>query len=73
MTATTTASASLLATIVAATRRGVDVRAAARPPATIERDIARRPRGEAFAAAVSSSPAPRIIAECKRRSPSRGI
>ena len=33
----------------------------------------RRPDGQAFRDALTRSPAPRIIAECKRRSPSRGI
>jgi indole-3-glycerol phosphate synthase len=63
----------LLATIVAATRRGVEFREQHRPVATLERETVREPRGQAFAAALRSSPAPRIIAECKRRSPSRGI
>jgi indole-3-glycerol phosphate synthase len=35
--------------------------------------MARRPDGQAFAAALRGSPVPRIVAECKRRSPSRGI
>jgi indole-3-glycerol phosphate synthase len=66
-------SASLLDAIVAAARRAVEVRAATRSVAALEREILRRPCGDRFAAALSSSPFPRIIAECKRRSPSRGI
>lgn len=65
--------ADLLETIVAATRRIVEVRQAALPLGALERTVTRTPRGEAFAAALSASPAPRVIAECKRRSPSRGI
>ena len=59
----------LLATIVAATRRIVAARARQAPP----RPSGRQPRGEAFAAALRDGEAPRVIAECKRRSPSRGI
>ena len=67
------AAASLLDTIVAATRRSVAVREARVAMAQIERTIARTPDGTAFEAALRTSPAPRVIAECKRRSPSRGI
>ena len=63
----------LLETIVAATRRAVESRAHVVPPAVLETRIAREPDGDAFRHALRSSPAPRIIAECKRRSPSRGI
>jgi len=63
----------LLATIVAATRRIVEVRSGAVPAAELERQCGRRPGGEAFERALSSSAPPRVIAECKRRSPSRGI
>jgi indole-3-glycerol phosphate synthase len=63
----------LLETIVAATRRAVESRARAVPAAVLENRIARQPDGDAFRQALRSSPAPRIIAECKRRSPSRGI
>lgn len=65
--------ADLLDTIVAATRRAVDSRARGTPAARLEKRIARQPQGDAFRRALRSSPAPRIIAECKRRSPSRGI
>ena len=63
----------LLATIVAATRRIVEYREAETPLSALEAQIRRRPRGDHFAAALRSSEAPRVIAECKRRSPSRGI
>lgn len=71
----------LLATIVAATRRIVDVREAARPAAALARHQTREPRGEAFESALRGTEdanrglpqSARIIAECKRRSPSRGI
>jgi indole-3-glycerol phosphate synthase len=68
-----TAAGDLLETIVAATQHIVEVRERAVPLAALERQIDRRPRGEAFRFALSTSAAPRIIAECKRRSPSRGI
>lgn len=68
---TTAATGDLLGTIVAATRRIVAVREQARP---LSSSIAsRQPRGDRFAAALRSSPSPRVIAECKRRSPSKGI
>lgn len=70
----------LLATIVAATRRIVEVREAAQPAAALARLQTREPRGAAFEAALrpaaAAEPLPggaRIIAECKRRSPSRGV
>jgi indole-3-glycerol phosphate synthase len=67
-----TATPDLLATIVAATRRIVDVRS--REVAQDALDYHwRRPAGDAFERALKSAPAPRVIAECKRRSPSRGI
>lgn len=69
----TTAMASLLETVVAASRRVVETRAAVTPVASLERQVARAPKGDAFERALRESPAPRVIAECKRRSPSRGI
>jgi indole-3-glycerol phosphate synthase len=67
-----TASPDLLATIVAATRQLVAVRSREAPL-----DVAdlhgRQPAGGAFERALRESAAPRVIAECKRRSPSRGI
>ena len=67
-----TATADLLGTIVAATRRAVAVREESTPIDVLESQIRRRPGGQAFADALRSSPPPRIIAECKRRSPSYG-
>ncbi len=65
----------LLGTIVAATRRIVEVREAARPARALSAEQTRTPRGNAFEQALrgDGSGAARIIAECKRRSPSRGI
>ena len=68
-----TTTADLLATIVAATGRGVAARAKAEPAIALERRVTRSPKGDEFRRALSLSPAPRVIAECKRRSPSRGI
>ena len=69
---TAAAGPDLLAAIVAATRAGVAVRERQNQIRALARD-SREPDGGAFAAALTSSPEPRIIAECKRRSPSRGI
>jgi indole-3-glycerol phosphate synthase len=68
-----TAAPDLLATIVAATRRMVAVRESSRPAGMLAREQTREPRGAAFVDALRNGPAPRVIAECKRRSPSRGI
>jgi indole-3-glycerol phosphate synthase len=69
----TTGAAGLLDTIVAATRRAVAVRSAERPLDAVAAEIRRRPDGAAFETALRESSPPRVIAECKRRSPSRGI
>jgi indole-3-glycerol phosphate synthase len=78
--------ADLLETIVAATRRSVAARETAVPRGTLE-DLLRhespdpgstergplRPSARSFRRALTAGPAPRVIAECKRRSPSRGV
>jgi len=70
----TGAASDLLLAIVAAARRITDDRRATRPESVLAREAARRrPRGDAFTAALAEAPSPRVIAECKRRSPSRGI
>jgi indole-3-glycerol phosphate synthase len=64
----------LLAAIVAATRKVVASRRAREPlPALAARAAARPPRGDAFRAALLTPERVNIIAECKRRSPSRGV
>jgi indole-3-glycerol phosphate synthase len=64
----------LLAAIVAGARRITEVRRAQVAEAALERAAAARPPGGArFVAALSGPASPRVIAECKRRSPSRGI
>lgn len=67
-------SADLLATIVAATKRTVEVRQARVPLSSLaERAGAVRSRREYFRAALSRTGRINVIAECKRRSPSRGV
>jgi len=64
----------LLAAIVAGARRISDVRRSQMPEAALERAAAaRHADGARFVSALLDSPSPRVIAECKRRSPSRGI
>jgi indole-3-glycerol phosphate synthase len=63
----------LLATIVAAARTAAVGRERLRPVDRLVAEQSYQPRGGAFTAALRQGPAPRIIAECKRRSPSKGI
>jgi indole-3-glycerol phosphate synthase len=64
----------VLAAILAATRRSVAVRRAARPLQEIQAEATmRRPDADRFVAALAGRPRFNIIAECKRRSPSRGV
>lgn len=77
MTETATAASAppdVLATIVAATRRTVEVRRAMTPWAVLEADArCAQPNGAAFEQALSRTDRFNVIAECKRRSPSRGV
>ena len=67
-------SADLLGTIVAATKRITDVRAARKPLAQLRAraEKAETPRAS-FAEALSRRDRLNVIAECKRRSPSKGV
>ena len=75
----TTTAFDVLGTIVAATARRVAAAREREPFAALARRAeARQPRGEAFERALTGprageGAAPRVIAECKRRSPSRGV
>lgn len=64
----------LLAAIVAGTRRSLEFRRAAEPGAMLERraELA-EPRGALFLEALARPDRFNVIAECKRRSPSRGV
>jgi indole-3-glycerol phosphate synthase len=64
----------LLGTIVAATERIVGIRREREPVAALERRAANAmPRGPQFEAALGKEGRVNVIAECKRRSPSRGV
>ena len=64
----------LLQTIVAATQTITDVRRAREPQAALERRAAAAsPDGARFARALAREGRVNVIAECKRRSPSRGV
>jgi indole-3-glycerol phosphate synthase len=66
-------SGGLLDAVVAAARRSAAERARSRQGVVAERTAAvARPRGAAFARALQG-PGLRVVAECKRRSPSRGV
>jgi len=74
MTKTDAPAADLLATIVAATRRIVEVRESSETRADLEkRASAVAPRPGRFQAALAQVDRVNVIAECKRRSPSRGV
>lgn len=73
-TAKPAASADLLATIIAATRRIVEVRESYEPRADLELRAMLQPvRPGVFIAALATAGEVSVIAECKRRSPSRGV
>lgn len=63
----------ILAAIVAATRKIVEDRQAAVSRATLERSISQGPKARDFAGALTRADRLNVIAECKRRSPSRGV
>ncbi len=70
----TVESADLLATIVAATRRTVEMREAQQPLAALARRAeARAASPGRFRAALARTDRFNVIAECKRRSPSAGV
>ena len=74
MTAPNPARPDLLAAIVAGTRRMTAVRAEREPLADLERRAAMAsPRGATFAANLGRAGHVNVIAECKRRSPSKGV
>jgi indole-3-glycerol phosphate synthase len=69
-----TAAPDLLGAIVAATEKITEVRRERESRASLEkRAAAFTPHGEAFLAALSRPGRGNVIAECKRRSPSRGV
>jgi indole-3-glycerol phosphate synthase len=73
-TAAPVAAPDVLATIVAATRRSVETRRALKLSSVLESEARlARPDGAAFAAGLSRTDRFNVIAECKRRSPSRGV
>ncbi len=74
MSETQTSTADLLGTIVAATKTLTAARAEREQLTALERRAAERtPRPGLFTAALSRTDRWNVIAECKRRSPSRGV
>ena len=69
----TTHTPDLLAAILDATRRRVEADAAAMPLDVLERLVAGQWPAAGFEASLRAGGGPRVIAECKRRSPSRGV
>src|SRR5687767_12733420 len=64
----------LLRTIVAATERVVEIRREREPIGELERRAAAaNPRGPLFESALGLAGRVNVIAECKRRSPSKGV
>ena len=64
----------LLRAIVDATRRIVETRRSSEPPASLEeRAEVTLPRGKQFESAIGRNDRVNVIAECKRRSPSKGV
>jgi indole-3-glycerol phosphate synthase len=73
-TNTVSRSADLLETIVAATRRVTTVRAEREPIGALAKRAERvTPRPGVFTAALERADRVNVVAECKRRSPSRGV
>jgi indole-3-glycerol phosphate synthase len=68
-----TATPDLLEAIVAATRKSVESRRARESRAAVEARARRNPHGSAFRDALGRTGRVNVIAECKRRSPSRGV
>jgi indole-3-glycerol phosphate synthase len=71
---TSAAAPDILEAIVGATRRVVALRQAREPMAALEpRAMKQCPRGERFREALAAEGRVNVIAECKRRSPARGV
>ena len=69
-----TAAPDLLGTIVAATERLIEVRREREPAATLEkRAMAASPAGARFVQELGAAGRMNVIAECKRRSPLKGV